>query len=167
MPTSPPVAAKAIKNIVAHWAAFSLRAARWLASASRGGPIGEKPRVFPSRDHIGDVTNMVCGSSASVPFDLARCEFYYNGTKFRIVFAPSADVTRLNETLPPADWMELIYANEYGRGVFQVQTRPADSSLKAGCMIAGCGLAEKPVEGPVESQATGDRQQIPLGLSEV
>lgn len=149
MPTPPVAAAKYGKGNVALSTIISGWIAKWL-------------RPFSRRRENGMATLGI-----AVPFDLARCEFYYNGTKFRIVFAPNADVTRLNETLPPADWMELIYVNEYGSGVFQVQTCPADSSLKAGCVIAGVGLAQEPVEGPLAAEAAGDDQNVPLGLAEV
>lgn len=74
--------------------------------------------------------------------DLARCEFHFGGAKIRVIFAPSAEISRLNETLPPSDWMELIYANLDGPGLFQVQIRPESRPADSGAEIALDGQSE-------------------------
>lgn len=88
--------------------------------------------------------NVVGNTDDAVPFDLARCEFAYGGARFKVVFAPSAEIRNLQETLPPSEWMELVYANLYGRGLFQVQIRPEPLPLDPGGEVPLDGQPQHP-----------------------
>lgn len=92
------------------------------------------------------------GKDNAVPFDLARCEFTWGGTRFKVVFAPSADMRRLGETLPPAESMAFVYPNIYGGGLFQVEVRPESLPLDARGVVPLNGHAKQPAECPVVAQ---------------
>lgn len=125
MPTSPPVTAKAIKNIVAHWAAFSLRAARWLVSRVRRGSSGEIPRVFPGSGHVGDVTNMFPERPISAQGDLITSRVVrLGGRDYQVQFSRDEAFPELC----PDEYLWRIIPSQNGQGSFRLVDITADAS---------------------------------------